>query len=52
MIDLHLPIDLISNFFKNKEDVKDFKQILKEIDPEQKVDIYYGRGDNFRSIMY
>ena len=43
MIDLHLPIDLISNFFKNKEDVKDFKQILKEIDPEQKIDISYDR---------
>ena len=43
MIDLHLPIELISNFFKNKEDIKDFKQILKEIDPEQKVDIYYDR---------
>ncbi len=43
MIDLHLPIEIISNIFSNKEDVKDFKTILEKIEPGKKIDIYYDR---------
>jgi len=67
MIDLHLPIEIISNVFQDKEEISDFKAILKEIDPEQKIDIYYDRlklqelflnlnpqlfsSENFRKIL-
>jgi len=43
MNDLHLPLNIIGNIFKDSEDIKDFKLILKEIDPEQKIDIFYDR---------
>ena len=43
MNDLHLPPKIISNIFKNSEDIKDFKLILKEIDPTNKIDIFYDR---------
>ena len=43
MADLHLPLRIISKIFKDSEDVKDFKLILKEIDSNQKIDIFFDR---------
>ncbi len=43
MVDLHLPFNVISKIFKDPEDEKNFKTILKEIDSEQKIDVYYDR---------
>lgn len=43
MIDLHLPIQIISNVFPNDEEIKDFKTILKKVEPGKKIDIYYDR---------
>ena len=41
MIDYNLPIEIISNIFQNKEEIKDFTALIKKIEPEN--NFFYDR---------
>jgi DNA repair protein RadD len=41
MIDYNLPIEIISNIFQNKEEIKDFTALMKKIEPEN--NFFYDR---------